>query len=135
MRTLKSRLTDLEKKFTELLDLLKKKKIIEDTKKPENKSNLVDAVVKPQVADESTMNKLQLFLAKNESITKGVADLNKLLTYKCGDKECKVQFHETTGIPYVKITEGISFSYYHWVKLELDDLRQVIKWLKDVGIE
>ena len=132
MKTLKQRLTELEKKVTNLFNMLANKNII-PAKQPEDKSNLVDAQVKLQMADELTKTKVQLYLAKNETITKAARELRELLTIKLGNNECEIQYKADTGEPFVYIKNFRGYSI-DTIKLELDEVRKLKQWLTDIGM-
>ena len=93
----------------------------------------VDAVVKPQVADELQKTKAQLFLAKNEQITKAAKDLKDLLTLKFDKNEYEIKYKGDTGEPYMQIQNYSGYSL-DTIKAELDEIRELKQWLDSLGL-
>jgi hypothetical protein len=78
--------------------------------------------------------KLSNFVLESERITKAAKELNDKLTLQLSkNKTCKIQFDTTTGVPHMILYEpGVLGSL---MTLELDEIRDVILWLKDRGIK
>lgn len=133
MKTLKSRLTDLEKKVICLINQLKDKNIIQDAKQPEAKSSPVEPLVKPQMADELTKTKVQLYLAMNENIAKEAKELRGLMMIKLDGNDCEIKYKTDTGEPFLNIRNFTGYSLDN-IKFELESVRKLKQWLNDIGI-
>ena len=88
----------------------------------------------PVEATEQEKLKLSNFILETERITKATKELNSKLTHTISDdKTCEICFDSVTGIPVIDLTSrgGLHNSY---IKLELDQMRSLIIWLKSRGI-
>jgi hypothetical protein len=97
------------------------------------KSNPVEPLVKPQMADELMRTKVQLYLAKNESITKAAKELRELMMIKLDGNDCEIKYKTDTGEPFLEICNFAGYSYNH-IKLELESVRKLKQWLNDIGM-
>lgn len=94
----------------------------------------VEAKVMPEGANGMEKLKLSNFILETERITKEAKELNDRLKYNITeDKTCKITFNDKTGTPAVELNYSRPYSYNN-IKLELDEVRNLIIWLKDRGI-
>ena len=78
--------------------------------------------------------KLQRYVSEIERITNETKELNERLTFNLSEKkEVTIKFHGKTGMPYVALR--VWGSIYGSLDLELSEVRDLITWLKNFGIE
>ena len=95
--------------------------------------------------NELSRLKLQKFILESERITKEAKELNNQLTLKIpvssnytnsnGSIDCTIKFDITTGTPYLQLYKFKEFGSGSYIDFQLNDLRLLIEWLKDRGIE
>ena len=94
--------------------------------------------------DEITTLKLQKFISESERITTEAKELNSkltleiikpsLVTSRQDELRCSIKFNDITGSPFLDLREKTGFSSEH-IQLQLNEVRLLLKWLKDRGIE
>jgi hypothetical protein len=93
--------------------------------------------IKPQDLDAQTKVRLQRFISENERITNEAKDLNDKLSFYIDNEKrinCSVQFDSKTGIPYIKIKEYSEYRSNN-IDIKLSQFRNMLTWLKNLGIE
>ncbi len=101
--------------------------------KKEPKTKVTDSQAHEE--DEQVKIRLQRFISESERITMESKDLTEKLTFEWGEEQTiRIRFHDESGIPYLELRDWRGIHNLPSIKIELSNFRDILRWLKNMGI-